>query len=99
MNDIIIRVSNIEDVVPSFDSIEKTDSTFQASTVTYNESSVQYNSSSTQYGGQDNFSGAAPSMVLVTTPSTRPGTVTLAAGQPMGLLLALTYPTTTEYII
>lgn len=91
---------------PSFYSVEKSDAEMQSSTVTYNESSIQYNSL-IMYGGSDRRQSMAPifsfidsivpNMDIVRTPTTSSGTVTLAAGQSMGLLLALTYPTTTSY--
>lgn len=106
MSNINIKLSSVDSVIPSFSSIEKTQSVFKSSTITYNEGTVTYNQSNIKYGGADTITSPGPEMlgvsdtvshmILVTDPTTTiPETVILAAGQPVGpgFFLYVTYPT------
>ncbi len=55
----VAKQVSVEDIIPEFHSIGKTDAVFQSSSVTYNDSSVTYNSTTTFYGGSDTFSDDA----------------------------------------
>ena len=98
---------DVLDTKPQFQSVARTRAVFQDSTITYNEAGITYNEPLIAYGGADAVQhigpnlqlawNPVPQMQIVRTPTTVAGTVTLYAGMPMGLLLALTYPTTTTY--
>jgi len=100
--------NKVINITPVFDSIEKSNATFQTNTFAYNDGTIAYNSS-LPYGGRDTVQSVAyifgvaetiPHLLFVEEATTfsLPGTVTLQAGQSMGLLLAITYPTTTSYV-
>lgn len=82
-------------------SVNKNIGSQQASTTLYN-AHVLYNDH-IHYGGADRLTDLGPLMILANQPkphymvisdlSSVPSEVTLYAGMPMGLLLAITYPT------
>lgn len=91
---------------PSIIGIQKTSAIFQADSITYSQAGIKYSQAGLFWGGSDKKGGVGPTMLGVQTvkpnnigantfPMPKTFTITLQAGQPMGLLWALTYPTTT----
>ena len=72
--------------------LENSRGVFGNSTRTYNEAGITYNEAGEIYAGGDVLAGAIPNMLSIGILDTTTQVV-LQAGQPIGLLLTLTYPT------
>jgi len=72
--------------------IEDNKGIFGSSDLTYNESGITYNEVGEIYGGGDRLAGLVPSMISIGRLDTTTQYI-IQAGEPMGLLLSLTYPT------
>jgi len=71
--------------------IEDSHGVLGTSNITYNEAGITYNDAGDIYGGGDILGGAIPHLLSIGIIDTTTQVV-LQAGQPMGLLLTLTYP-------
>src|SRR3989304_866803 len=72
--------------------IEDSHGVLGTSNITYNEAGITYNDAGDIYGGGDILAGAIPHLLSIGILDTTTQKI-LVAGQPMGLLLTLTYPT------
>ena len=72
--------------------LENSRGVFGNSIRTYNEAEITYNEAGEVYAGGDILAGAIPNMLSIGILDTTTLKV-LVAGQPMGLLLTLTYST------